>query len=110
MLKKILATIAIIVLAAVAFTYSNEASTYEAQAEVTRVIEAENAAYVDIYMPSGEIHEWVIENDNYATGETLIITLHNADSSSVCYDDFITDVVRVSLTDSGNYIENVEQA
>lgn len=110
MFKKVIAAAAIIALAIVAFAYDTEVSTYEAQAEVTRVIEAENAAYVDIYMPNGEIHEWVIENDSYAVGDSLIITLHNADSSSVCYDDFITDVVRVSLTDSGNYIENVEQA
>ena len=110
MLKKIAAAAAVIILAAVALNYCNEVSTYEASATVTRVVEAENAAFVDITMPNGEIHEWLIENDNYTAGETLIITLHNADSSSVCYDDFITDVVRVSLTDSGDYIENVEHA
>ena len=107
MFKKIIAAVAVIALAIVAFAYDTEVSTYEAQAEVTRVIASENAAYVDIYMPNGEIHEWVIENDNYTIGDSLIITLHNANSSSVCYDDFITDVVRVSLTDSGNYIDGV---
>lgn len=78
MFKKVIAAVAIIILAVAAFAWCGNDSIKELPATVTAIEQTESAevVVVDVAMPNNQIHEWAFyANGSYAVGDDVVVEI-----------------------------------